>query len=129
MQGRALAAAVLLLGAAACSRDAADRNAAVSTTAPMPARAKGTGAATLTWAPLPKGSYGPAGGADPIVGFRIYLGPSPETLQFEAAVADPAATRFVVKDLPKGKHYYAVTTYTQVGIESARSAVVSKDVL
>ena len=126
---RALAALVLLLVVAACSRDAADRNAGGSTAAPVPARARGTGTATLTWAPLPKGSYGPAGGADPIVGFRVYLGPAPEALQFEANVADPAATRFVVKDLPKGKHYYAVTTYTQVGIESARSAVVSKDVL
>jgi len=95
---------------------------------PQPAqRERGSGTATLSWSALAPEVYA-EGAADPVTGFRIYLGRTAETLQLEAIVADPAATRHVVADLPSGRHFYAVTTYTRLGVESERSAVVSKDV-
>lgn len=91
-----------------------------------PGRPEGKGSATLSWTP-PAGPAGP-GGATAVAGYRIYLGSSPETLRPEAVVADPSATRYVVRKLPKGTHYFAVRSYDADGVESDATPVVSKTI-
>jgi hypothetical protein len=95
--------------------------------APAPApRPEGTGTASLRWSPT-----APAGGSaadDPVAGYRVYVGATPDDLRLEASIADPAATGYVVERLPKGTFYYAVTTYTRLGIESERPPPVSKTI-
>ncbi len=92
------------------------------------ARERGTGSATLRWAPLPREARSDDTNPDPVVGFRIYLGRTPETLGLAAVVPRASASSHKIKDLAKGRHYYAITTYTRLGIESERSEIVSKDV-
>ncbi len=96
--------------------------------APAPARPEGTGTARLSWAPADPAAAGTAAVADPVAGYRVYVGTTPDDLRFEASIADPAATGYVVERLPKGTFYYAVTTYTRLGIESERPPPVSKTI-
>jgi len=91
-------------------------------------RAEGAGSARLSWAPADPTAPGSDGPADSIAGFRIYVGPSPDAMQFEASVDDPMATSYVVERLPKGTFFFSVTTYTKLGIESPKSAAVSKSI-
>lgn len=91
----------------------------------MPDRPTGKGTATLTWNPPLQAA---ADDANAIVGYRIYMGPSPDNLRPEAVVADPRATRFVVRKLPSGTHYFTVRSYDSAGIESDATAVVSKTI-
>jgi hypothetical protein len=95
--------------------------------APPPLRREGVGTARLSWSPAGAAASAPAPD-DPIAGYRVYVGPSPEELRLEASIADPGATGYVVERLPAGTFYYAVTTYTRLGIESERPAPVSKTI-
>jgi hypothetical protein len=92
----------------------------------MPARAQGSGTATLTWKPPTPGAA--ASAVDAIAGYRIYVGSSPDALRPEAVVADPGATRYVVRKLPRGTHYFAVRSYDADGVESDATPVVSKTI-
>ncbi len=91
-----------------------------------PARDTGTGVARLSWSQLEPAE--PGASVDPVTGFRVYVGTSPDELHLEASIADPAATGYVVERLPKGTFYYTVTTFTKLGIESPRPAPVSKTI-
>ena len=98
-------------------------------TLPLPApppRPEGTGTARLSWTPTEPATA--AGSTDAVAGFRVYVGPNPDELSLEASIADPTATGYVVERLPKGTFYYAVTTYTRLGIESLRPPPVSKTI-
>jgi hypothetical protein len=95
--------------------------------APAPPRREGNGSAKLSWSPADAAASVPAGD-DPVAGYRVYVGPSPDDLRLEASIADPGATSYVVERLPAGTFYYAVTTYTRLGIESERPAPVSKTI-
>lgn len=96
----------------------------------VPERAQGSGTATLSWAPPAQSATAPGAGpeASRIVGYRVYVGPAPDALRPEAVVADPQATRYVVRKLPKGTHYFAVRSYDAEGVESDATAVVSKTI-
>lgn len=113
----------------AASAPAATGGSPATLPAPAPApRPEGTGTATLSWSPTePAGGSGSAA-ADPVAGYRVYVGATPDDLRLEASIADPAATGYVVERLPKGTLYYAVTTYTRLGIESERPPPVSKTI-
>lgn len=106
--------------------------AATSAVGPQQAQAvphaAGKGTARLSWNAVAPAAYGDGAAADPIAGFRVYVGTSPEALRLEATIADPTATGYVVTRLPKGRFYYSVTTYTRLGIESQRSTPVSKTI-
>jgi hypothetical protein len=91
-------------------------------------RERGTGHATLRWDPVPQSARDPKATPDPVAGFRVYVGRSPDALGLEAVVADPRASRHDIHDLASGRHYYAVTSVTRLGIESERSPVISKDI-
>lgn len=94
----------------------------------LPAKAsrpEGSGSATLRWSPIEPAQ---ADTADPIAGFRVYVGSTPEDLHLEASIADPTATSHVIERLPQGTFYFAVTTYTRLGIESVRPEPVPKTI-
>jgi len=92
----------------------------------VPARATGTGIARLRWSPIE--SAGSGASPDPVTGFRVYVGTSPDDLHLEASIADPTATGYVVERLPNGTLFYTVTTFTKLGVESPRPAPVSKTI-
>ena len=113
------------------TRSVSPAAASASTTAlPTTPRATGPGTAHVTWVkPDPQTPHAPSSSPDdPIAGFRIYTGPTPDSLQLEATVADPAAADYVVKDLPQGTWYFSVTSYTQRGIESERPPPIAKTI-
>jgi hypothetical protein len=89
-----------------------------------PPRAEGTGTARLSWSPVEATQPG----ADPVAGYRVYVGASPDALRLEATIADPRVISYVVTRLPKGTHYFAVTSYTALGIESPYSPPVAKTI-
>ncbi len=92
----------------------------------VPARATGAGVARLSWSPIEPAGTGAS--ADPVTGFRVYVGTSPDDLHLEASIADATATGYVVERLPKGTFYYTVTTFTKLGVESPRPAPVFKTI-
>jgi hypothetical protein len=107
------------------SRDGADGRLAPVPVAP---RAQGPGMAKLSWNAVDPGAYGTEAKRDPVAGYRVYVGPTPEQLRLEASIDDPRATGYVVRNLPRGTWYYTVTTYTALGIESERPPPVSKTI-
>jgi hypothetical protein len=109
------ALALLALAASGCDSKPA---------APPPPPATGT--ATLSWAPVDAQAFGPKAGDDPVAGVKIYAGDTPDALHLEATLADPKATRYVVEHLAKGPHFFAIRSYTKLGIESAPTPLVSK---
>lgn len=96
-------------------------------TAPAP-RPEGTGTAKLSWIPAEPAAANGNTATDPVAGYRVYVGTTPDDLRLEASIADPAAAGYVVERLPKGTFYYSVTTYTRLGVESLRPPPVSSTI-
>lgn len=84
----------------------------------------GTGTATLTWSPPQQNTDGSP--LRDLAGYWVYRGASPAGLVRSYQVSDPAATQYVVSQLPSGTHYFAVSAYNGSGVESALSNVGSK---
>ncbi len=97
-------------------------------TLPGGTRASGPGTASVTWSKAEPQAVAVGSQVDPVAGFRVYVGPAPGKLQLEATVPDPTATRYVVKQLPRGTWYFSVTTYTQLGVESEQPPPVAKTI-
>ncbi|MCC6172331.1 MAG: fibronectin type III domain-containing protein [Gammaproteobacteria bacterium] len=101
---------------------------ALAPTLPGRARTSGPGTASITWSKAEPQAAAAGSQDDPVAGFRVYVGPAPGELQLEATIPDPAATRYVVKQLPRGTWYFSVTTYTQLGIESEQPPPIAKTI-
>jgi Fibronectin type III domain len=84
-----------------------------------------TASATLKWvAPTAHTDGSPL--AD-LAGYNIYYGTDSSALTQTIQVANTAALGYVISGLAKGTTwYFAVTSYTAAGVESAFSAVISK---
>ena len=84
----------------------------------------GTGTAMLSWAP-------PATNTDgspvDLLGFRIYRGSSPQSLQ-PIRLVSALDTSVVIDSLPAGQHYFAVTAVSLNGAESAFSNIETKTI-
>jgi hypothetical protein len=90
------------------------------------ATASGTGSAKLRWvAPTQTTSGTPLKG---LAGFRVYYGPRQPQFDFVLDVQDDAATQVTIDGLGKGTWYFAISAYTENGIESARSNVAMKSI-
>jgi hypothetical protein len=63
-----------------------------------------------------------------LAGYTIYYGNSPSSLNRSINVANAGATDYVVQGLPSGTWYFAVTAYTNTGLQSSDSTVVSKTI-
>ena len=63
-----------------------------------------------------------------LAGYRVYYGTSPDTLDQSVDVPRAGATDYVVPSLKSGTWYFAVAAYTNTGLESVHSHVVSKTI-
>lgn len=98
--------------------------AAFSLTVTSPPR---TGSAELSW--VPPSEYVDSTALPPteIAAYRIYHGTQSTNLGRLAEV-DSMTRSFTVTELTSGTHYFAVTTVTFAGVESALSAIGSKSI-
>lgn len=63
-----------------------------------------------------------------LAGYRVYYGTSPGTLNKSVDVPNAGATDFLVQGLSTGTWYFAVAAYTNTGLESGYSHVVSRTI-
>ena len=91
-----------------------------------PANGGGTGTATLSWSAPIENIDGSS--VTNLAGYRIYHGTSPNALYSMVQVSNPGITLYVLDSLSSGTHYFAISAYNAVGVESNRSAVASKTI-
>jgi hypothetical protein len=83
-----------------------------------------TGTATLRWsAPTQTNTGEPL---TDLAGYRVYYGQDWLKLEFALTIGDPTATSGVITGLSQGTWYFAVTAFTEQGVESAMSNTASK---
>jgi Fibronectin type III domain len=63
-----------------------------------------------------------------LAGYRVYYGTSSGALNQSVDVPNAGATDYVVQDLTAGTWYFAVAAYTNTGLQSSYSSVVSKTI-
>ncbi|HEV2268372.1 MAG TPA: fibronectin type III domain-containing protein [Steroidobacteraceae bacterium] len=63
-----------------------------------------------------------------LAGYRVYYGTSPGTLGTSVDVPSAGAVQYLVRGLQTGTWYFAVAAYTNTGLESTHSSVVSKTI-
>jgi hypothetical protein len=84
----------------------------------------GTGTAVLSWAPP---SMNTDGTPVDLLGFMIYAGPSPQSLQAVRMVS-AIDMNAIIDNLPAGVHFFAITAVSINGAQSAFSNVESKTI-
>ncbi len=86
-----------------------------------------TGSATLSWVAPTQNSDGTP--LTNLAGYNIYYGTDSAALTQTVQVTNPAALSYAITGLAKGTTwYFAVTSYTTAGQESARSQLSSKTI-
>lgn len=80
----------------------------------------------MTWSPPTSNTNGSA--LTDLAGYTIYYGTSPGNLNLSVKVPNAGATDHVVQGLPGGTWYFAVTAYTNAGLQSSYSVVVSRTI-
>jgi hypothetical protein len=84
-----------------------------------------TATAKVSWTPPTHNTDGSA--LDDLAGYTIYYGTEPSALTQTIQIQNAAALSYVVSGLATGTTwYFAVTSYSAAGAESARSPVTSK---
>ncbi len=82
-----------------------------------------SGTATLDWTPPTQNSDGSA--LTNLAGYHLYYGTSASNLSQSVQVGNAGLSAYTVSNLSPGTWYFAVTSYSSSGVESARSATVS----
>jgi len=82
-----------------------------------------TGTTTLDWMPPTENTDGSV--LSNLAGYTVYYGTSPSNLTQSVKITNPGLTAYTMSNLPTGTWYFAVTSYSSTGIESARSGIVS----
>jgi hypothetical protein len=82
--------------------------------------------ADVTWTAPTTNTNGTA--LTDLAGYRIYYGTNPTALSKSVNVPSAAATDYIVQGLTQGTWYFAVTAYTNTGVQSNFSTVVSKTI-
>lgn len=80
----------------------------------------------LTWTAPTTNTNGSA--LTNLAGYTVYYGSSPTALNQSVNVADAGATQFIVRGLAPGTWYFAVAAYTNNGLQSSYSKVVSETI-
>ena len=94
-----------------------------SNTTPPSNTKSSTGTATLDWTPPTENSDGSV--LTDLAGYTVYYGTSPNNLTQSVKIGNPGLTAYTMTNLPAGTWYFAVTSYSTTGAESARSGVIS----
>ena len=84
------------------------------------------GTATVSWVAPTENVNGTA--LTDLAGYNVYYGTNSASLNQKAAVSNAGATGYTVNGLASGTWYFAVTSYTSNGVESARSSLTSKTI-
>lgn len=82
--------------------------------------------ADVSWTAPTKNTNGSA--LTDLAGYRIYYGTNPSALSQSINVQNAGATDYVIQGLTQGTWYFAVTAYTNTGVQSNFSSVVSKTI-
>lgn len=83
------------------------------------------GTATVSWtAPTQNTDGSPLTN---LAGYRIYYGTSATAINTVVDIPVATTTQRILT-LPAGMHYFQMTAYNTLGVESARTAVLSKDI-
>jgi len=85
-----------------------------------------TGSVTLSWLPPTQNTDGSA--LSDLAGYRVYWGPAPGNYPNSVTVPNAGLATYVVGQLTPAVWHFAVTAYTNAGVESAYSNVASKTV-
>jgi len=125
-------ASILLAGCNKTST-AGSTAAEASATAQSPQSSSGSSTSTATqksadvsWTAPTTNTNGSA--LTDLAGYRIYYGTSASKLGQSIDVPNAGADDYVVQGLTSGTWYFAVTAYTNVGVQSTLSRVVSKTI-
>src|SRR3569833_2990614 len=94
----------------------------IAKTTPPP-EASINGVATLDWQPPTANTDGTP--LTNLAGYTVYYGTSPDNLSQSVKVANPGLTAYSVTGLTSGTWYFAVTSLSADGVESARTTIVS----
>jgi hypothetical protein len=81
------------------------------------------GVATLDWLPPTSNTDGSA--LTNLAGYTVYYGTSPDNLSKSVKVSNAGLSAYTVTGLGSGTWYFAVTSYSADGVESARTTTVS----
>jgi Putative Ig domain/Fibronectin type III domain len=79
--------------------------------------------ATLDWTPPTENTDDTA--LTNLAGYNIYYGTSATILTESVKVTNPGLTAYTLTNLSPGTWYFAVTSYSSTGVESARTGTVS----
>jgi hypothetical protein len=85
-----------------------------------------TGSATLNWTAPTTNSNGSA--LTDLAGYHIYYGTNASSLSTEIDIGNPSTLTYTVTNLSAGTWYFAITAYTNTGLESPKSNVGSKTI-
>jgi hypothetical protein len=61
-----------------------------------------------------------------LAGYYIYYGENTAALMHVVQLRDPAMTRYVVRNLSRGVHYFSMSAYTASGVQSGLAVPVRK---
>lgn len=86
----------------------------------------GLGTATLSWTPPTQNADGST--LVNLAGYRIYYGQSPSQLSESIVIDSAGLSTYVVENLSPATWYFSMTAVNSSGVESERSATVSKQV-
>jgi hypothetical protein len=81
------------------------------------------GVATLDWLPPTANTDGTT--LTNLAGYTVYYGSSPDNLSKSVKVSNAGVATYTVTGLASGTWYFAVTSYSADGVESARTSTVT----
>ena len=85
-----------------------------------------TGSAMLSWLPPDTNTDGSA--LTNLAGYYIHYGTDMAHLDQLIKIATVGLTNYVIDNLASGTYYFAMSSYSTAGVESALSAIVSKTI-
>jgi hypothetical protein len=117
-------AALLLTG---CGNPVATTGATLSASSSFPSPSPPrTGTAALSWTAPTQNTDGTP--LTNLAGYHVYFGTDSSNLTQFIDIAGATSVRYVVTGLAPGTYYFAVSAYNELGLEGARSNVVSKTI-
>ena len=91
-----------------------------------PASGTSNGSATLKWTAPTMNSDGSA--LTDLAGYHVYYGASATAMSNTVDITNPTTLIYVVTGLSTGTWYFAVTAYTNTGLQSPMSNIASKTI-